>query len=88
MVSRYRAEGPGSMPGVLRSTGGAVFLNSLTTIIGYASLLVAHSRALRSFGGLAIVGELACLLAALVVLPALVALRDGRTARPASARGL
>jgi len=60
------------------STGGAVALNSLTTIIGYGSLLAAHNLALRSFGAVAILGELACLAAALLFVPALVLLRHRR----------
>ena len=44
----------------------------MTTIIGYSSLLMSHNRALRSFGLLADLGEVTCLLAALVALPALV----------------
>jgi predicted RND superfamily exporter protein len=70
IVQRWRAEGPGSLQRVLRETGGAVALCSLTTIIGYSSLLVADNRALRGFGMLASIGELACLTAALVALPA------------------
>ena len=57
-------------------TGGAIFLCSVTTIIGYGSLLIAHNKALVSFGALAILGEVACLLAALAVLPSLLAVRD------------
>jgi predicted RND superfamily exporter protein len=70
IVQRWRLEGPGSLQRVLRETGGAVALCSLTTIIGYSSLLVADNRALQGFGLLASVGEVACLLAALVALPA------------------
>jgi uncharacterized protein len=70
IVQRWRSEGAGSLQRVLRETGGAVALCSLTTIIGYASLLVADNRALRGFGLLASIGEVACLLAALVALPA------------------
>jgi predicted RND superfamily exporter protein len=70
IVQRWRAEGSGSLQRVLRETGGAVALCSLTTIIGYASLLVADNRALRGFGLLASIGEVACLSAALVALPA------------------
>ena len=77
---RYRAEGSGSIGRVLATTGGAVALNSLTTMIGYGSLLVAHNRALVSFGALAILGELACLVAALVVLPSLLVVRDRKKA--------
>ncbi len=82
IVQRWRLEGPGSLDRVLRETGGAVALCSLTTIIGYGSLLVADNRALRGFGLLASLGEVACITAALVALPAWL-LRPQR--RPASA---
>ncbi len=52
-------------------TGGAVFLCSATTIIGYFSLIYAHNQALVSYGQLAIAGEIGCLLTAVVLLPAL-----------------
>jgi predicted RND superfamily exporter protein len=70
IVQRYRIEGPGSLPRVLRETGSAVALCSCTTIIGYASLLVADNRALAGFGLLASLGELTCISAALFALPA------------------
>jgi uncharacterized protein len=54
------------------STGSAVALCSWTTIVGYGSLLAARNRALQGFGAMAILGEVACLLAALVALPSLV----------------
>jgi uncharacterized protein len=50
---------------------GAVTLCSYTTTIGYTSLLFADNQALRSFGKLAIAGEVACVLGALLFLPAL-----------------
>lgn len=59
------------MAAVIAETGTAVTLCSLTTIIGYSSLLLAGNRALRSFGLMADLGEVCCLLAALVALPAL-----------------
>jgi hypothetical protein len=52
------------------STGGAVVLCSLTTVIGYASLLIARNGALISFGKIAIIGEFTCLIAALFMMPA------------------
>jgi len=70
IVQRWRLEGAGSLDRVLKQTGGAVALCSLTTIIGYSSLLVADNRALRGFGLFASVGELACIAAALAALPA------------------
>ena len=75
--------GPGRTPGrvtgslplsdverAVRSTGGAVMLASLTTILGYASLLLAQNRALLLFGVVAVLGEIACLVSAVVLLPA------------------
>jgi uncharacterized protein len=76
IVQRYRLEGPGKMARVIRETGAAVALCSATTVIGYASLLVADNRALRGFGLLASLGELCCLSAALFALPAWIALRE------------
>lgn len=70
--ARMRADGIGRVRTVISETGSAVALCSLTTIIGYSSLLLSRNRALRSFGLLADLGEVACLLAALVALPALV----------------
>jgi predicted RND superfamily exporter protein len=61
---------------VVRTTGGAVALCSLTTILGYSSLLVASNQALISFGVLADLGELACLAAALFAFPAVIRWRE------------
>jgi predicted RND superfamily exporter protein len=79
ILQRVRLEGAGSLDRVLRETGGAVALCSLTTIIGYASLLVADNRALRGFGLLASLGEVACIAAALVALPAFLLRSDTST---------
>ncbi len=81
IVQRWHREGPGSLDRVLRETGGAVALCSLTTIIGYASLVTAESRALRGFGTLASLGELACVAAAVVAMPAFL-VGTGRSAAP------
>jgi predicted RND superfamily exporter protein len=65
----------------LRATGSAVALCSLTTIIGYSSLLVAENRALFLFGVVAVLGELACLTTALTLLPAVLVLVERRSYR-------
>lgn len=70
--ARMRADGPSRVKTVIAETGSAVALCSMTTVIGYSSLLLSRNRALRSFGLLADLGEIACLVAALVALPALV----------------
>ena len=61
MVRRYTQEGWGATETVLLETGGAVILCSLTTIWGYLSLLYSDNQALRSFGKLAVLGEMTCL---------------------------
>jgi hypothetical protein len=76
VITRYREERD-----VLRavaSTGSAVALCSWTTIVGYGSLLFARMRALQGFGMMAILGEVACLSAAILALPALMAWRHAR----------
>jgi predicted RND superfamily exporter protein len=78
VVQRYRADGGGDILGALRTTGGAVVLCSLTTMLGYAALLRSHNRAIRSLGVIAVVGEVACLLAAVIVLPSLWLLLERR----------
>jgi predicted RND superfamily exporter protein len=66
---------------VVLSTGGAVTLCSLTTIIGYSSLLLAKNQALFLFGAVAVIGEVSCLLAALIALPAVLLVWRRLTAR-------
>jgi predicted RND superfamily exporter protein len=70
IFSRYRLDGYKSIGQVIEHTGGAVALCSLTTIIGYSSLLLAGNQAFVSFGRRAVLGEITCLTAAIIVLPA------------------
>lgn len=67
---RYRHEPSKDILKVVRETGGAVGLCSLTTITGYSSLLIAGNQAFVSFGQLAVLGEVTSLLAAIITLPA------------------
>jgi predicted RND superfamily exporter protein len=68
----------GSVEEALASSGGAVALCSLTTMIGYATLVTADNQAIQSFGLTAVIGEITCLSAALFALPAVLSLRDRR----------
>jgi predicted RND superfamily exporter protein len=54
----------------LQSVGGAIAACSLTTMLGYGTLLFGDNLALRSFGKYAVMGELSCLGTALLMLPA------------------
>jgi predicted RND superfamily exporter protein len=84
VMSRYVKDGSKDVTGAVRATGGAVALCSLTTIIGYSSLLLAKNRALFLFGLLAVIGEFACLAAAVIGLPAWLVLRQKMRARSAA----
>ena len=81
VMARYRQTGSRDVIEAIRSTGGAVAVCSLTTIIGYGSLLLAKNQALFLFGVVAVLGEITCLLSAVVVLPAVLAARARRAVR-------
>ena len=68
---RYREEGRKSIPFVMKRTGLAVTLSTVTTVVGYTGLLNAHHPGLQSIGYLAIIGLGTTLLTAYFVLPAL-----------------
>ncbi|MSR82028.1 MAG: hypothetical protein EXS58_03780 [Candidatus Latescibacteria bacterium] len=87
IYQRYRLEGPGSVGFVIRRSGGAVALCSLTTIIGYCALIIAQNAALTSFGWMANIGEFTCLFTAILSMPAFLLLIERRRARRAEKKG-
>jgi hypothetical protein len=82
VIARYAQDGSSDVGGAVRSTGAAVGLCSVTTIIGYSSLLLAKNRALYLFGLTAVLGEVACLTAAVIALPALLVALRRRNSSP------
>jgi hypothetical protein len=85
LMQRYRIEGPSRLYQIVVETGGALVLCSLTTTIGYLALLLSINGGTRSFGLAAAVGEVTCLLAAVLFLPAFLAWQTRRAARRARA---
>jgi predicted RND superfamily exporter protein len=71
VAQRYEADRDTSIARVLRTSGGAVVLCSLTTMLGYVALVGSHNAAIRGLGAIAAVGEVSCLLAAVLVMPSL-----------------
>ena len=84
VVGRYREDK--NIVNAVTSTGAAVALCSWTTIVGYGSLLAASNQAMRGFGLMAILGEVCCLTAAIMALPAALAWWAGRGRAGSSAR--
>src|SRR5690606_16885048 len=68
-----RIRSSGSIADGVVSIGGPVALCTVTTMLGYGALTLADNMALQSFGRYAIAGELACVLTALFVMPAILA---------------
>ena len=73
-VRRCESDPEGGVLGALKHTGGPIVLCSLTTICGYSALIASINQAIRGLGVLAVVGEITCLFAALLVLPAVMLL--------------
>lgn len=69
IIHRFREEAEASV--LPRSTGKGVVLSSLTTMIGFGSLLIAHHRGAYSIGLLVTLGVGAVLVVSVIVLPAL-----------------
>lgn len=80
VMQRYRHEGAGGMLTAVRETGGAVVLCSATTMFGYLALVRSVNYAVRSMGIAAVLGEVACLFFAVLVLPGALIWRDRRRA--------
>lgn len=74
LLHRYRYEGLNKTPVVLKSTGKAILLTSLTTMAGFGSLLIATYRGFASLGTLLAIGVAACFLTTVLFLPAIIGL--------------
>jgi len=67
---RYEEMGKKNLLKVLRTSGGAALMSSLTNIFGFLGLVVANHNGLSSIGTLAIAGMSACLFTTLIYFPA------------------
>lgn len=84
VMKRYEQDGAEDVVRAVVETGGAVVLCSLTTMLGYIALTLSVNLGIRSFGVAAAAGEIACLLTALLLLPAALRLSQRRASRSRS----
>jgi predicted RND superfamily exporter protein len=70
LAVRDRQEGSRGPAHLMTTTGSAVLMCSFTTSVGYATLMLSANGGIRAFGLAALLGEVACILMALVVAPA------------------
>lgn len=74
---RYIEE-DGRVRHVIRTTGGAAFLTTLTTMLGFAGTLAASNQGLQSLGLVACLGLGCCMVSSLTIFPALLQLVENR----------
>lgn len=76
LYHRYEEEGPGSLGRVVRSTGFAAVVATLSNAAGYGALMVANHQGLRSIGQIALLGVVSTFLGTTVFFPAMLALLE------------
>ena len=74
IIHRYREEPDKSIPVLSKSTGQAVILSSLTTMIGFGSMMVADHQGIFSLGLVLTIGVGSCLVASITIVPAILKL--------------
>jgi predicted RND superfamily exporter protein len=72
IVHRYQIEGRNAHKPVFASTGRAILLTSITTMLGFGSLWFATYRGLGSMGIALFIGVGMCFLATVIVIPVLI----------------
>lgn len=76
IIHRYLEEGQDRIPLVLRHTGKAVLLTTLTTVMAFGSLTFSKMPAMASLGWMISIGLFACLFISVIILPALLKVLD------------
>lgn len=79
---RRRRRGPYALA---RSTGKGICVSALTTVLGFGSLIISQHRGLSGLGFALALGVTTCMLAALVLLPAILRLTGERRRKPREA---
>lgn len=74
IINRFRREEGGAVAVVTSSTGVGVFLNTLTIMASFGALMVARHQGVFSIGAVMSLGMVACQVAFVLVLPAVLTL--------------
>ncbi len=69
IIHRWKHEGKGKIRTVFSSTGKAIFLTSLTTMLAFGSLVFSVFRGFGHLGGAMFLGVGACFLTTVIILP-------------------
>ena len=78
VVHRWRIEGRGKVSRVFASTGKAILITSITTMLAFGSLVFSVWRGFASLGGAMFIGVGACFLSTVIVLSGIIGLLERR----------
>ena len=78
IVHRWLHEGRGKIRTVFASTGKAILLTSLTTMLAFGSLIFSIWRGFGQLGGALFVGVAACFLTTVIILPGIIGVIERR----------
>ncbi len=70
VLHRYQNEGAGDVREVLNRTGAPIMIACATAVVGFGTLIYSSYPPLRQFGLVSVVTLVCCLVASLVLLPA------------------
>lgn len=86
-LHRFLQEGPGGMQRAVTSVGRAILMTSLTTMIGFGSLMLYLMRGMASLGMVLFIGVGACFVVTITLLPALATILESRILKASPRRG-
>lgn len=72
IVHRWRIEGKGKIDKIFASTGKAILLTSITTMLAFGSLIFSIWPGFASLGGVMFIGVGACFLSTVIILPGII----------------
>ena len=78
LLHDYRAKTPGSIYRMSSCTGRGILVAALTTILGFGTLMISRHQGMFGLGLTLTLGVTCCMIAALVVLPAVLRVIDSR----------
>jgi predicted RND superfamily exporter protein len=81
IVHRWKNEGPGKVNIIYASTGKAILLTSLTTMLGFGSLVFSIWRGFGHLGGALFLGVAACFLTTVMFLSGIIGFIERKKAR-------
>ncbi|MCK5534712.1 MMPL family transporter [bacterium] len=78
IMHRWKVEGKGAINKIFASTGKAIFITSLTTMLAFGSLMFSIWRGFASLGAAMFIGVGACFLTTVIILSAIMGLVEHR----------